>query len=139
MNYLIDTCVISEIVRNKPDARVRGWLSSVEESRLFLSVITLGELEKGVLKLQAGRKRQTLETWIRGELAERFEGRILPVDALVARAWGALLAEGEARGRPLPAIDGLLAATAAVHQMTLVTRDAGILSSLDVSVFNPWK
>ncbi len=138
MKYLLDTCVISELVRKKPHPRVVGWLSDQDERSLFLSVLTLGELEKGIFKLPDGPLRRRLRDWIDLDLRKRFRDRILPVDGDVADRWGNLSGEAEQKGQKVPVIDGLLAATALTHGLTLVTRDIKHLVATTAVIFNPW-
>ena len=138
MTYLLDTCVISELVRPKPDAGVVQWLNQADETALYLSVLTLGELEKGIAKLPASARRRKIEPWVREELAERFRGRLLAVDEKIAERWGALSGESETRGEPLPVIDALVAATGLVHGLTVVTRNTGDLERCGAPCFNPW-
>jgi predicted nucleic acid-binding protein len=139
MSFLLDTNVISEWVNARPDARVVAWLSDVDEDRLFLSVITLAELRRGIERLAAGRRRRRLDEWLRDELSIRFEGRVLPVDGTVADAWGRAVARSEAAGRPIGALDAFLAATAAVHGLTLVTRNISDFEPAIQDVLNPWE
>jgi len=139
MSFLLDTNVISEWVKPRPDPRVVSWLDEVDEDRVFLSVVTLGELRYGVERLPAGGRRQRLDAWVRHELPLRFEGRVLPVDAIVADAWGIIVAQRERAGRGMSAMDGLIAATAEAHELTLVTRDAADFESAVTMLFNPWK
>ena len=117
MNYLLDTCMISELVRPAPDARVLEWISSAEESALYLSVLTIGELEKGIARLPSSARRRKIERWVREDLADRFAGRVLAVDTAVAEKWGQISGTSEARGKPLPVIDALIAATGLVHEI----------------------
>ncbi|TRO79124.1 type II toxin-antitoxin system VapC family toxin [Trichloromonas acetexigens] len=138
MRFLLDTCVISELVRPRPDERVLGWIDAVDEAGLFLSSLTLGELEKGISKLPVSTRRDQLRDWLERDLAERFSTRILPVDATVALAWGRLQGEAEGAGMKLPVIDSLLAATAACHQLTLVTRNVADFARCGVPLLNPW-
>ncbi len=139
MSWLLDTCVISELVKPSPAASVCDWLAARDEETLFLSAITLGELEKGVAKLPASaRKKTQLARWLRSELPERFSNRILPVDAQVAARWGELAGGAAARGKPLPVIDGLIAATALQHNLTVVTRNVRDFERCGVRPFNPW-
>jgi toxin FitB len=111
VSFLLDTCVISELVRPRPQPSVVSWIEAADEESLFLSVLTLGELEKGIARSTDLRRRAKLTTWVRGHLADRFRGRLLPIDAAVATRWGMLVGESEASGKPLPVIDSLLAAT----------------------------
>ena len=138
MAYLLDTCVLSELARPRPDAGVVQWLEGAEEARLYLSVVTLGELEKGIARLPASARRTRIERWLRQELAARFEGRILDVDRRVAERWGAMSGASEARGAPLPVIDALIAATGRVHGLEVVTRNTADLERCGARCVNPW-
>ena len=138
MSWLLDTCVVSELVRPRPKASVVSWVLERDEDELFLSVITIGELEKGIARLPDSPKRVALEQWVRRELADRFRGRLLPVDAGVAARWGALVGASEARGQPLPVIDSLIAATGMQYDLTLVTRNTDDLERCGARCFNPW-
>jgi predicted nucleic acid-binding protein len=134
MNWLVDTNVISELSRKAPDAKVSQWLLDHQE-QLYLSVLTVGELEKGLAKIADPARRTRLQRWIREEVAEWFEGRLLPVDQTVAIRWGQLA--GSLRD-PLPAIDTLIAATALAHGLTVATRNTNDLVRTGVALFNPW-
>ena len=138
MSWLLDTCVVSELVKPNPDAGVLAWLDECEESSMYLSVITLGELEKGIAKLGAAPRRAKLHHWVRHDLANRFEGRLLPIDSAIATRWGALVGESEARGVPLPVIDSLIAATCLVHDLTVITRNTADFERCGTRCFNPW-
>ena len=92
MNYLLDTCMISELTRPVPDARVLTWIESAEESALYLSALTIGELEKGIARLPSSARRRKIESWVRGDLADRFAGRVLAVDVVVTERWGQIRA-----------------------------------------------
>ncbi|MGI9047325.1 MAG: type II toxin-antitoxin system VapC family toxin [Burkholderiales bacterium] len=139
MSWLLDTCVVSELVKAKPQPSVVAWLEECDEASLYLSVITLGELEKGIAKLTDTRRRARLRTWVERDLANRFEGRVLSIDALVAARWGALAGASEARGVPLPVIDSLIAATCLVHDLTVVTRNTEDFERCAARCFNPWE
>lgn len=138
MSWLLDTCVVSELVRPRPATSVVGWVRERDEDELYLSVITIGELERGIAKLPDSPKRVTLEQWVRRELTERFRGRLLAIDAGVAARWGAMAGAAEARGQPLPVIDGLIAATSLLHDLTVVTRNTDDLERCGARAFNPW-
>lgn len=135
MSYLIDTNVLSELRRRDPDANVVRWMADRPATTLYLSVLTLGELRKGVEGLTEGDRKRRLLDWLEVELPTYFAGRILPVDTTVADRWGRLLAQA---GRPLPAIDSLLAATALAHGLTLVTRNLWDFQHADLPVLDPW-
>lgn len=136
MSYLLDTTVISETIRRQQNKQVIGWLEQVPPEALFVSVLTLGEIRKGVERLADKNRRERLRLWLEHELPAWFEGRVLPVDLAVADRWGRLLAEA---GRPVPTIDSLLAATALHHELRLVTRNAGDFDYPGLEVINPWQ
>lgn len=137
--FLLDTNCISELVRSRPEPRVTKWIDSAEESLLYLSVLTLGEIQRGVATLPLSKRRTQLEGWLDVELQTRFAGRILGIDAAVADRWGVLSASAKRTGTPLAAIDGLLAATAIHHKLTLVTRNVNDFAGTPVDVLNPWR
>lgn len=139
MNYLFDTCVISEVIRPKPSEGVLTWLEQISNDRIYLSVLTLGELRKGILRLGDARKARRLQTWLDTDVRQRFDGHILPIDDEVALEWGRLCAEAEQRGHPRPVVDAFLAATAIVHHLTLVTRNTSDFAFTRANVFNPWE
>lgn len=138
MSYLLDTVAVSEWVKPRPDPGLVRWLDEVDEDRTYLSVLTPGELRKGVERLAPGAKQERLRRWLGVDLADRFAGRVLPVDDVVADAWGVLLARSEQAGSVVPAVDGLIAATAQVHGLAVVTRNAGHFSAAGVEVVCPW-
>ena len=135
MSYLLDTNVLSELRRKTPNAGVVAWFEERPTSTLFLSVLTLGELRKGVEGVMDANRRMASLDWLEAELQAFFTGRILPIDAHVADRWGRLVA---AAGRPLPAIDSLIAATAAHYGLSIVTRNVRDYSELGLEVINPW-
>jgi predicted nucleic acid-binding protein len=137
--FLLDTNCISELVRVKPEPRVIQWFESADEGLLHLSVLTLGEIRKGLAALPQGIRRTRLETWLEIDLQTRFSGRILPVDAPVADRWGLLAAQAKTKGVLLPVIDGLLAATAVHYNLTVVSRNSGDFAGAQVPVLNPWE
>ena len=137
--FLLDTNCISGAVRVSPDQGVLSWLGAAEESLLYLSVLTLGEIRKGVASLTQSKRRTLLESWLEAELRVRFAGRILSIDAGVTDRWGVLAAEVKAKGAVLSTIDGLLAATALHHNLTIVSRNIGDFAHTHVPVLNPWK
>lgn len=135
MSYLIDTNVLSELRRKSPDPGVVAWFSQRPSATLYLSVLSLGEIRKGIEAVGDLVRRQALLDWLETDLPTFFTGRILVVDGAVADRWGRLVA---AAGRPLPAIDSLLAATALAHDLILVTRNVKDFNGLPVQLFNPW-
>lgn len=139
MSYLLDTNVISELVAPQPSPAVIQWVESVEEERVYLSVITIGELKRGIEKLRPSRRRRVLERWLVEDLLVRFGERVLPLDVPVLLTWGSLVARAEAKGRPMAAIDSLVAATAAHHGLTLVTRNVQDFQAAEVPLLNPWE
>lgn len=135
MSYLIDTNVLSELRRRAPDPGVFEWVAQKPASTLYLSVLTLGEIRKGIEGVNDEARKQSLIDWLETDLPAFFMGRVIGIDANIADRWGRLVA---AAGRPLPAIDSLLAATALEHDLVLVTRNAKDFSNLPVQIFNPW-
>jgi hypothetical protein len=138
VSFLLDTNVISEWVKPRPDPRVVTWLAEVDEDRVFLSVVTLAELRHGIERLADGRRRNRLDAWLREELPLRFEGRMLPVGEAVADRWGEVVARREAAGRPIGVMDAFIAATANVHALKLVTRNEADFESVVKKIVNPW-
>jgi toxin FitB len=135
MSYLLDTNIISETVRRSPNEAVIAWLDQIPGEALFVSVLTIGEIRKGIESLSDRRRREKLRLWLEHELPAWFEGRVLPVDIAVADRWGRLLAE---IGRAVPTIDSLLAATALHHELRLVTRNTGDFNFPGLQVINPF-
>ena len=136
--FLIDTNVISELVRPRPERRVADWLRGIEPPLLYLSVLTLGELRQGIAAHPDPVRRVRIEAWVEATLRPWFEDRILPIDMPVAERWGLLAGQARMGGRPLPVIDGLLAATALQHDLTLVTRNIEHVAPTGVSHYCPW-
>lgn len=139
MSWLLDTCVICEPTRTKPSPRVLGWLRAQPEESLYLSVLTLGEIRRGCVRLPAGPKRKALARWLEHDLAERFAGRILGIDASIADWWGRLQAGADVKGLPLPALGSLLAATALAHGLRVVTRNTSDFTATGAEMLNPWE
>jgi hypothetical protein len=135
MSYLLDTNILSETIRRNPNKAVIAWLNQLPGEALYVSVLTLGEIRKGIETLADRKRREKLRLWLEHELPEWFEGRVLPVDLEVAARWGRLLAEV---GRPAPTIDSLLAATALHHELRLVTRNSGDFDYPGLEVINPF-
>jgi predicted nucleic acid-binding protein len=138
VSFLLDTNVISEVAKPRPDPDVIDWLSSIDEDQLFLSVISLAELRHGVERLAAGRRKSALDLWLSEDLPARFEGRLLLVDLVTADHWGRIIAHADAVGRPMGAMDAFLAAVAEQRQLTLVTRNISDFEEIGVRLFNPW-
>ncbi len=138
MNYILDTNVISELVRKQPDYNVVTWLDGQDELSLYLSVLTIGELMKGIFKLKDPERISSLETWVIHDLSPRFRGRLLPLDEPVMLTWGKLQGQAAQENRTLPLMDSILAATALTHGMTVVTRNTKDLTSCGAYVLNPW-
>jgi toxin FitB len=136
--FLLDTNVLSEAVRTKPEPRVLDWIGAADETILYLSVLTLGEIRKGLALLPQGKRRTRIEAWIEVEVQARFAGRILPVTSAVADRWGLLAAEAKKKGRALATIDGLLAATAQEDNLTIVTRNVRDFCDTHALLLNPW-
>lgn len=139
MNFLLDTCVISELAAKRPEPRVVGWIDGVNPNSVYLSVVTIGEIQKGIEKLQDPRRRGSLESWLQDELLIRFRDRIVALDTEILLQWGTLTGRLEARGTPMPAMDSLLAATALHGNLVLATRNENDFLSSGVQIFNPWK
>lgn len=137
--FLLDTNCISEIVRIRPEPRVMTWIDDADENLLYLSVLTFGEIRKGVAALPQGKRRSGLEAWLEVELQARFSGRILAIDGAVADRWGLLAANAKAKGKALSVVDGLLAATAIHHNLTIVSRNVNDFAPIQVPVVNPWQ
>ncbi len=139
MSFLLDTNVVSEPTRRRPDARVMEWFTAQPDEALFISVLTLGELRRGILLLDAGQKRRALLRWLETEIEPGFADRTLAVDAAVARAWAGLQSDAVKAGKPLPVMDSLFAATALAHDLTLATRNTADFAFAGVRLFNPWE
>ena len=138
MTFLLDTTVVSEWVKSRPNRGVATWLAQVDEDRVFISVVTLAELRYGIERMPVGSRRKRLGEWLRDELPLRFEGRVLSIDPIVADGWGKVVARSEAAGRPISAMDALIAATAETHDMTLVTRNTSDFEASLRLIINPW-
>ncbi len=136
--FLLDTNVISELVTAKPEPRVTRWIEETEETLLYLSVLTIGEIRKGVTSLPQSARRVALEAWLDYDLMLRFSHRILPIDTPIADRWGRIAGSATAKKSPVPVIDGLLAATALHHNLIFVTRNTRDISATGAATFNPW-
>lgn len=138
MNYLLDTNVLSEVQRPRPEAAVLSWLDQVDEERVYLSVITVAELARGVALLPEGRRKSDLANWLETDLLERFAHRLLDADSQSAVLWGRLMSDAKRAGRHLSAMDGWIAAIALRHGLCLVTRNVRDFQSLGLQIHNPW-
>lgn len=139
LSYLLDTCVVSEFVKPKPDKNVLSWLNTMDAERIYLSVVTLGEVQQGISNLPRSNRRAELEEWFNEQLAAQFSGRILSLDAATFITWGQLIAPLKQQGRTMSVMDSLIAATAVHHRMTLVTRNVSDFQHVELSIFNPWQ
>jgi toxin FitB len=138
MNFLLDTNVISEPMKARPNAGVLAWLAEVDEDSVFVSVVTITELRYGVERLVTGRRRDRLDGWLRKDLTSRFGERILPIDLDIADACGRLVAVRESLGRPIEPRDAFIAATAEVRGLALVTRNASDFEATVKTTVMPW-
>lgn len=138
--YLLDTCVISEYIRKQPEMKVIRWLDSQPEENLFISVVTIGEIKKGIVKIESvqPRKSQKLNEWL-NNIIQRFNQRILTLDQDILFEWGYICGRSEQLGKKLPVIDSLIAATGIINELTLVTRNEDDFHNLDTSLYNPWR
>ena len=135
MSWLLDTCALFEYAKKAPAPKVIAWLDEQDEASLYISVISLGEIEKGILKLRTSDRRR-ITAWL-GKVEQRFAGRILPLDAAALHVWAQIAAHSELAGQPLPVMDGLLIATAQCHGLTVVTRNVQDFAAYP-QIFNPW-
>jgi len=138
VSYLLDTCAVSEATKPRPATSVLEWIAEQDELSLHVSVLTIGELHKGIERLESSQRRRQLRTWL-GHLTTAFESRILPVDEATAVEWGRLLARAERGGRVIPAIDALLGATAIVHGLAVVTRNTAHVAATGAAIVDPWE
>lgn len=138
MSYLLDTCVLSEFTKKRPERKVILWLDAQVEATLYLSVLTVGEIQKGISFLPASKRQVELSSWLE-DLIYRYDQRILTLDTEVLRQWGRLTARLERKGRVLPIIDSLIAATTLVHNLTIVTRNVDDFALTGASILNIWK
>jgi predicted nucleic acid-binding protein len=138
MRYLLDTNIVSLLASPRPDPRAVAWIRQQLSTSLHVSVLVLGEIDKGIERLDAGARRDGLQSWSKFELPGYFQGRILPVDLATARRWALLDEAGRRMGRPLPVVDGLMLATAARHDLVLVTRNISDVAQRGHPVFDPF-
>lgn len=138
MNDLLDTCVLSELVKSQPDASVLAWMAARSESELFVSAITLAELHRGVLRLPESKRRTELSQWL-AHLEQGFDDRVLPFTQRAAHLWAEITTQAEQQGKPMAAMDSIIAATALTHGLRLVTRNVRDFTHVGVPLLNPWQ
>lgn len=138
MKYLLDTNVISELVTRRPNRHVISWIDGIDDQLVYLSVITIGEIKRGIEKLPGSQRKADLDKWLKEDLLIRFDEKILTIDIPIIMVWGNLIANLESQGRRLPAIDSLIAATALHYDLHLVTRNENDFEGTGVVVINPW-
>jgi toxin FitB len=139
MNYLLDTCVLSEYTRRKPNPKVIRWIEGMDEEKLFLSAITIGEIHHGIERLPESPRKTGLDSWLNNDLITRFGRRILPLDAQTMFLWGSLVAQTENAGHPLSVMDSLIVASALQYNLIIVTRNISDFLPCGVQVTNPWE
>jgi predicted nucleic acid-binding protein len=139
LNYLLDTNVLSEATRPQPDARAAAWLGSRPSLTLFVSLVSIAEIRKGILLLPEGRKRTKLGSWLESELLPAFANRVIPLGDAEMNEWASLQAETEKKGHRLPVVDSLIAATARCHGLTLATRNIQDFCHCGIPVLSPWE
>ncbi len=139
MKYLLDTCVISELIKPEKNNKVVKWIKKRKESSLFISVLTIGEIQKGISKLPDSHKKEYLKTWVDNDLKKRFAGRILEITEEIATSWGEIQAKSESEGKKMPVIDSLIAATAIKNNLTVVTRNIKDIENSGCKSINPWE
>ncbi len=138
MKYLLGTCVISELIKPRADENVISWIQSQDEESLYLSVLTFGEIEKGIEKSTDAARKRKLQLWVEEDLKKRFTGRIVPISIDVSVKWGAIQGHAELLGKPMSAIDGLIAVSGLVHNCIVVTRNIADMEQSTVDLLNPW-
>jgi toxin FitB len=139
MKYLVDTNVISELIARHPNPKVVAWLDHLDPNTVYLSVITIGEIRKGIEKLQASKRKEAIKEWLETDLLIRFQGRIVEISVETMLMWGELVARLEREGKPMGAIDSLMAASALQGQYVLSTRNEDDFQNTGVTVVNPWE
>ncbi|HXK49507.1 MAG TPA: type II toxin-antitoxin system VapC family toxin [Clostridiales bacterium] len=138
MKFLLDTCVISELIKKAPDKNVTEWISKTDENLLYISVITVGEITKGIEKISDSNRKAELVNWVELDLKKRFENKIIPFGIDAAKVWGKVQALSENLGRTLPAIDGIIASIGIADDLTVVTRNISDMKESGAALFNPW-
>jgi len=137
--FLLDTNIVSELIRSRPEPKLSRWIASTDENLLYLSVLTMGEIRKGIVQLGKTARQIELQTWVDRDLSSRFVDRILPIDEAVADRWGWISGQAMVSRVRLPVIDGLLAATALHYNLTFVTRNTRDVLATGAVLFNPWQ
>jgi predicted nucleic acid-binding protein len=138
VNFLLDTNIVSEWMKSRPNAGVVNWLAEADEDRIFISAVTIAEIRYGVERLPQGVRRDRLDAWLTDDLPLRFEGRVLAIDANVGNCWGRVMARGRAAGRPVAAMDAFIAATTERYDLVLATRNVSDFEVLGIRLINPW-
>ncbi len=138
MKYLLDTCVISEVIKPRADKNVISWMQNQDEESLYLSVLTFGEIEKDIEKSPDEARKRKLQLWVEEDLKKRFAGRIVPINIDISVKWGTIQGNAELLGKPMPAIDGLIAVSGLVHNCIVVTRNVSDMEQSTVELLNPW-
>ena len=139
MKYLLDTCVISELIKTERNDRVTEWIKNKDEGSFYISVLTIGEIHKGISKLPDSKRKKSLRTWVDRDLKKRFRGRILEISEAIATFLGEIQAKSESVGKRMPVIDSLIAATAIKHNLTVVTRNVKDIENSGCKLTNPWE
>ena len=139
MKYLLDTCVISELIKPQPNSSVLDWLKSQNEEDIYLSVLTIGEIQKGIAKFPDSKRKQNLQNWLDDDLQQRFNARIIDINNEIAVCWGKIQGEAEQRGRKMSVIDSLIASTGIIFDCVIVTRNVSDIEASGCSIFNPWE
>lgn len=139
MKYLLDTCVISELIKPEKDTNVVEWMQNKEENSLFISVLTIGEIHKGIAKLPDSLKKQSIQEWMNNDLKKRFAGRIIEITEEIATSWGKIQGKAEKEGNKMPVLDSLIAATAIKNNLTVVTRNIKDIENSGCQSINPWE
>lgn len=139
MKYLLDTCVISEVIKKKPNENVLAWLQAQDEASLYLSILTFGEIEKGIEKSADQNRKAKLKLWVEDDLKQRFAGRIIPIDMNVVTQWGSIQGLAELAGRVMPTMDGLIAVSGVANNCIVVTRNLSDMEQSTAELFNPWE
>lgn len=139
MKYLLDTCVISEFINREPNKNVISWLKAQDEANLFLSILTFGELQKGIQKDPDQNRKKKLKIWIEEDLKKRFENRIIPIDLKVVTNWGSIQGLAELAGRTMPTLDGLIAVSGLTYNCAVATRNTSDMEQSTAELFNPWE